>query len=92
MFVYTRLWIDGYHEDGNIHTANPPAIGDSVWLVANNMGGDTYRVIARDWSYPEYGSGDWPRGQRDLKRGPILRCLVERSTGFIQDEAPDTDE
>jgi hypothetical protein len=92
MFNYTRLWIDSYHQDGSIHTAHPPTVGDTVWLVARDIAGETYRVIARDWSYPAYGSGDWPRGQKDWKRGPILRCLVELAEGFIQDEAPYADE
>lgn len=92
MFVYTRLWMEGYHEEGAVHTQHPPAVGDTVWLAARDVGGDTYRVIARDWSYPAYGSGDWPRGQKDFKRGPLLRCLVEPAEGFIQDEAPYDDE
>ncbi|MGW4369652.1 hypothetical protein ACWEKT_28790 [Nocardia takedensis] len=86
--TYTGLRIDGPHSDGMLRTEYPPAVGDTIFLVDQTLGGRTYRVVARDWEHPAYGSPGWPREKQQPISGPLLRCLVERAPGVGRDEVP----
>lgn len=61
-------------------TTCPPAIGDILGL-----GADLYRVIARQWEYPVYGSAAWPGGQSSPKH-VSLTVIVETAQGVFTDE------
>ncbi len=62
-------------------TAHPPAVGDIVGLGAN-----LYRVVARQWEYPVYGSAAWPGGQSSP--GHVsLTVIVEAAEGVFSEEA-----
>lgn len=88
-FFYRLLTVDGWHGDGLLRTPHPPAVGDTLWLIDRQLGGGaSYRVLARDWMFPAYGSGHWPHGEPQAERGPLLRLVVEESMPFIADEAP----
>ncbi|MBF6188893.1 hypothetical protein IU443_13030 [Nocardia farcinica] len=92
-FFYRLLSVDGWHGDGLVRTPHPPAVGDTLWLFDRQLGGGaSYRIVARDWRFPAYGSASWLTGEPEPERGPLLRCLVEQSPGLIVDEAPHDDD
>jgi hypothetical protein len=89
MFDYESLYVDGFANDGHLHTPYPPAVGDTIGLHARNLDLDgVFRVIARDWTPVQYGSANWPHGQQRPKAGPILQLIVELAEGPFQNEAP----
>lgn len=69
-------------EAGRLPTNHPPAVGDLVHLWdARWKRGGSYRVVERAWSYPAYGSTDWPSGTPTAKEGPLLDVIVEAAEG-----------
>ncbi|MBF6577253.1 hypothetical protein [Nocardia farcinica] len=86
--IITSLPVDGPRGDGELRTDHPPVIGDTIYLTDKEIGGYTYRVVARDWEYPAYGSKDWPAGEPRPLTSPLLRCLIERVPDIGKEEQP----
>lgn len=73
-----------------VSTEYPPEIGDRVGGVSG-----MYRVVDREWIYPERGSKHWPINEPRPVVGPSLMLIVERAPGMFADQVlhpEDTDE
>lgn len=86
-YTYTTLWLDGSRGDGKLYTLYPPVVGDTVPLSDRTQDiHDTFEVVARDVSYSQYGSANWPHGKQHSDVGPHITYIVIRSTGVFRDE------
>lgn len=74
--VFTPSGVPGYP------TTSPPAVGD---IVGGLEGGGTFRVVARQWELPQYGSMTWPQG-RSVPTRSSLTVIVEPADGVFSDE------
>lgn len=67
-----------------------PAVGDVVTVGGEDPGtgktSGTFRVIDRTWLYPSWGSMNWPHGQTEPTRGPMVQILMEEARGLFVDE------
>jgi hypothetical protein len=98
---YLNLDIDSPSGYGPLPLSCPPAVGDLVNLngraYRTNSGEPervhgTFRVVERAWSYPEYGSNSWPRGEPRAKVGPRLDVFVEHAEGAFADQVEGDEE
>lgn len=93
LYHYQQIMISAPEGCGRRTMAHPPAIGDLIFLYDEiRKCGGQYRIIARDWSHPSYGSAGWPYGQAMPTIGPLLNMIVERAVGPFSDQSPITDE
>jgi hypothetical protein len=93
MYKYTSLWLNGSRGDGKLYTLYPPVVGDTLPLsdLTQDIHG-TFKVIARDISYSQYGSANWPHGKQHSDVGPHFTYLVTRSTGLFVNEVSEISE
>lgn len=81
-FQYTNLNHQFAPGEGLL-TAIPPQIGDLV-----GVGVGLFRVMDRQWTYPAYGSANWPSGQGPTGKADLV-LMVERAQGMFVDEEPE---
>lgn len=82
---YDRVSLRGPYQP-YLRTAMPPAVDDLIWLSGDDdQPWGQFRVVARSWHYPQYGSVDYPH-VGGIKEGPMLDVIVEAAVGPFVDE------
>lgn len=83
------LWVDG-HATGSLILDDPPAVGDLIALSGRTETSEgptvavtgMWRVLARQWSPPAFGSPVWRTGDRPT--APIwLDVMLEQVEGMF---------
>lgn len=83
---YTYIPVDMQPMGMYAETTCPPAVGDLMSLSGgHDVKLGSYRVVARCWAWPAWGSPAWLAGQR----GPIVDIAVERARGLFADDSPE---
>lgn len=95
-YQYDHITVDGY-DPGAHYLTHPPLVGDSVYLNHRPSPGDEdltggYVVIARSWTFTEYGSADWPRGEQYPNEEPLMDVIVEAGEGPFIGQIGDDDD
>jgi hypothetical protein len=92
-YRYERIHLRVPDGSGNLQTPHPPQIGDQIWLAAERKDGPSgeFRVIARSWHHPDWGSMNWPFGKTKPIKPPHLQIMLEACEGLFLNEAPSED-
>lgn len=86
-YKYTSLHLTNAQHDGYLYTLYPPVVGDTILLIDNTQDiADTFEIVARDISYSQFGSANWPYTEKHSSVGPHITYIVVRSTGVFRDE------
>lgn len=86
-YKYTSLHLTNAQHDGHLYTLYPPVVGDTVLLIDNTQDiHGTFEIVARDISYSQFGSANWPYTEKHSNVGPHFTYIVVRSTGVFRDE------
>lgn len=87
-YHYETFDMPSYHGDGNLHTRNPPLVGDKLILVhPKSKASGSFRVVSREWGYNGYGSVNWPLGSPETQMPDMLRCVVDECDSIFLNEA-----
>lgn len=81
-FRYTAIEAKTAPVQHGYPVAVPPNTGDVLFLAGVT---DAFRVVDRQWTYPDYGSAMW-RWNTKAPTEFLLTVIVERAVGVFADE------
>lgn len=93
-YEFHRIWIDTYGNAGQLRTTTPPDVGDLIWLRdvssrSTSREEGCYRVVEREWSYPQYRSRAW--NNHGIDQGPTCIVFLELAESSFALEVEEAD-